>query len=91
MQKNNPDTINVDDVRKTLNYFFKPDEVFEIRIIGKVAQPGYFNDQNEAVMSLSAYLKSLSVSNAQNVNVYFCLNPFNPALLSRSVKSFQSR
>jgi hypothetical protein len=85
---------DVDDVRKTLTWFSKPGEVFEIRVINdsnsKISQPGYFDDQDKAITALSAYLKSLPASRYPNVNVYFTLNPCNPALLSRSVNRFKA-
>lgn len=64
-----------DEIRKWHSLFKRPDELFEIRIIGERTFSGYFNNVEEAIKAIEPYDKC---------NIYYTINEVNQACSSRS-------
>lgn len=68
--------MNADEIRKWHKVFKRPDELFEIRILGnRNPWSGYFYDVEQAIAALQPY---------DNMNIYYTINEVKRACASRS-------
>lgn len=67
--------MNVDEIRKWHSIFKRPDELFEIRLLGDKTFSGYFYDVEQAIAALQPF---------DNMNIYYSVNEVKRACASRS-------
>ena len=68
--------MNADEIRKWHRIFKRPDELFEIRILGnRNPWSGYFYDVEQAIAALQPY---------EHMNIYYTINEVKSACASRS-------
>lgn len=67
--------MNADEIRKWHSVFKRPDELFEIRLLGDRTWSGYFYDVEQAIAALQSY---------DNLNIYYSVNEVKKACASRS-------
>lgn len=68
--------MNTDEIRKWHSVFKRPDELFEIRIVGETRTwSGYFYDVEEAIRQLQPF---------DNENIYYSVNEVKQACASRA-------
>ena len=66
--------MNIDEIRKWHRLFRRPNELFEIRILGDKTYSGYFYDVEQAITALQPY---------DNFNIYYSVNEVKQACASR--------
>lgn len=66
--------MNIDEIRKWHRLFRRPNELFEIRILGEKTYSGYFYDVEQAIVALHPY---------DNFNIYYSVNEVKQACASR--------
>lgn len=66
--------LNFDEIRKWHRLFRRPNELFEIRILGDKTYSGYFYDVEQAITALQPY---------DNFNIYYSVNEVKQACASR--------
>lgn len=67
--------MDVQEIRRWHSIFKRPDELFEIRIIGERTYSGYFYDVEEAIHALAPF---------DNANIYYSINEVKSACASRA-------
>ena len=66
--------MNIDEIRKWHRLFRRPNELFEIRILGDKTYSGYFYDVEQAIVALQPF---------DNFNIYYSVNEVKQACASR--------
>lgn len=66
--------MNAEEIRKWHRLFRRPNELFEIRILGDKTYSGYFYDVEQAITALQPY---------DNFNIYYSVNEVKQACASR--------
>lgn len=66
--------MDINEIRKWHSIFKRPDELFEIRILGDRTWSGYFYDVEKAIKALEPY---------ENANIYYSINEVKSACASR--------